>query len=53
MTVKNALEVLADSGYAVCAFSPEELRGASVYATEYTMTKAGAEMIEFLATDWT
>ena len=51
MTIENAFDVLADAGYAVCAFSPEALRGVSVHAIKIVMSTAGLEMIDFLAAD--
>jgi hypothetical protein len=41
-----AFKLLRDNGFAVCAFTPEELGGASHNNVEGSMTSAGWDAIE-------
>jgi hypothetical protein len=47
----KAIRELRDSGYAVCIFNPEELRGAKPHKVEDELVSAGWEIIDSLATE--
>ena len=47
----RAIRALRDSGYAVCIFNPEELRGAKPHKVEDELVSAGWEVIDTLATE--
>lgn len=47
----KAIRELRDSGYAVCIFNPEELRGAKPHKVEDELVYAGFEIIDTLATE--
>jgi hypothetical protein len=44
--VLDALQMLRDRGFSVCAFSPTELRGADPDAIEEAMTRMGWDAID-------
>ncbi len=46
---RNAIKSLREKGYAVCVFSPEELRGANVDDVEDGLVTAGWDVIDAYA----
>ena len=49
--VRQALDLLRDQGFAVCAFTHSELRGADPDHIEEAMTQMGWDAIEMNATE--
>ncbi len=49
--IMAALMLLRDSGFAVCAFDPEELSGVDALSIEFRMCRAGRDLIESRTAD--
>jgi hypothetical protein len=49
--ILDALDLLRNAGFAVCAFDPEELEGADPERVEERMVAAGWDAIEMLKGD--